>query len=252
MIEMPRHRLRRRLFDEGIRSCEGSPPTAHAPRNRAAAAIPVAVPLTMAAIFAGLRRRMPDQCAYNVGFAIYWFGWCMAVPWWLLGARRVVGLVTEGRRLSRDRLLLLTLPAAGAVATQLVPRRGDIDMPTAVVMLGTALINAAGEELLWRGVFMETLGARARLAQIWSLIGFSAWHLAPQVVLPSSMGRGRFVAGSALVGFASTSAAWQSGGLRQVIAAHAITDACGVTAARFRLGRQHRDHVAASFNAPLT
>ncbi|MGE5697416.1 MAG: hypothetical protein ACM4D3_19935 [Candidatus Sericytochromatia bacterium] len=78
---------------------------------------------------------------------------------------------------------------------------------------------------------------RSGLAATWSLLGFSAWHFAPQLILPSSMGRGRFAAGSALVGAASTMAAWRAGGLRYVIAAHTLTDACGVTAARFRLGR---------------
>jgi membrane protease YdiL (CAAX protease family) len=64
-------------------------------------------------------------------------------------------------------------------------------------MVGTAVINAIGEELLWRGLFMRELADRPRLARLWSLIGFSAWHLAPQLILPSALGRERFVAGSA-------------------------------------------------------
>ncbi len=199
--------------------------------------IPVAVPSTMAAVFTALARRMPERTAYNVGFAVYWIAWCLAVPMWLLGARHAVRLLTAGRRLPRDHLLLLALPAAGAVVTQLIPHRRAIDTATALVMVGSATINAAGEELLWRGVFMRELEDRPRMAQTLSLIGFSIWHFAPQLVLPSALGRGRFVAGSAVVGSAMTAAAWKAGGLRQVVIAHAIVDACGVTAARFRLGR---------------
>lgn len=206
-------------------------------RRGVVAMIPVAVPLTMAAVFAGLRRRLSPRTAYNAGFAIYWLGWCLAVPGGLLGPRDAVRLVTTGRRLPREALLLLALPIGGAVATQLLPRRRDVDAPTAVVMVGTALLNAVGEELLWRGVFLRELSNRPRLAQAWSLTGFAAWHLAPQIILPSPLGRGRFVAGSAAVGLVSTTAAWTAGGLRQAVVAHAITDACGVTAARFRLGR---------------
>jgi membrane protease YdiL (CAAX protease family) len=197
--------------------------------------IPVAVPLTMTAVFAGLRRCASARAAYNGGFAIYWLGWCLSVPLWLLGPRNVVDLVMTGRRLPPDRLLLLALPIAGAFGTQLIPKRRQINVSTAVTMVGTALINAVGEELLWRGVFMRELDHRPLPAQAWSLIGFSAWHFAPQLILPSPLGRWRFLAGSAAVGLASTAAAWTSGGLRYVVAAHAITDACGVTAARFRL-----------------
>lgn len=84
---------------------------------------------------------------------------------------------------------------------------------------------------------MRELRRRPLLAMAWSLIGFSGWHLAPQIILPSPLGRRRFVAGSAIVGIASTVAAWKSGGLRHAVMAHALTDACGVAAARFRLGR---------------
>jgi membrane protease YdiL (CAAX protease family) len=203
--------------------------------------IPVAVPLTMAAVFAGLRRCMSARNAYNAGFAVYWLGWCLSVPAWLLGPRTAVRLVVSGRRLQRDRLILLALPIGGALATQLIPHRREVDMPTALTMVSTGLINAVGEELLWRGVFMHEVRHRAWLSQVWALIGFAAWHFAPQLILPSQLGRGRFVAGSAAVGLASTAAAWTSGGLRQVVVAHAMTDACGVRAARFRLGRASAD-----------
>jgi hypothetical protein len=49
-----------------------------------------------------------------------------------------------------------------------------------------------------------------------ALAGFTVWHLAPQLVLPSSHGRAGFLLGAAAVGAASTAAAWRTGGLRQV------------------------------------
>jgi membrane protease YdiL (CAAX protease family) len=191
----------------------------------------------MSCVFVGLRRRLTARNAYNMGFAIYWIGWCLAVPLWVLGPRTTARLLTAGRRPSAGDFMLLALPVAGAVSTRLVPRVRDIDAATGAAMVESALVNAVGEELLWRGVFMEELADRRRLAMVWSVIGFSAWHLAPQLVLPSPMGRCRFVAGSAVVGIAATLVAWRSGGLRYAIAAHFLIDACGVTAARFRLGR---------------
>lgn len=218
----------------------------HRARHVVAAMIPVAVPSTMAAVFGGLRRCMSSPAAYNSGFAIYWLGWCLAVPLWLLGPREAVRLLATGRPLPRSLLLPLALPVTGAVATQLIPHRREVDVPTAAIMAGTAAVNAVGEELLWRAVFMREFDRHPSLAMLWSLIGFSAWHFAPQIILPSRLGRGRFVAGSAVVGIASTVTVWNSGGLRQVVVAHAVTDLCGVTAARFRLGRQFRETRARS------
>ncbi len=206
-------------------------------RRLLVAVIPAAVPLSMATVFAGLRRYVTAApTAYNIGFAVYWLGWCLVVPLWLLGPRTAARLLTSGRRLSSVHIVLLAAPVVGAVVTQLIPLRKAVDGPTAAVMAGTAIINAVGEELLWRAVFMREGHGRPSM-MAWSLIGFSGWHFAPQIVLPSRLGRGRFVAGSALVGIASTLAASKAGGLRQVVVAHAMTDMCGVTAARFRLDR---------------
>ncbi len=132
---------------------------------------------------------------------------------------------------------LLAAPVAGGIATQLLPRRNEIDARTASVMLSSALVNAVGEELLWRGVFIEQFPDEAWRGAVWPLAGSVAWHLAPQLILPSSMGRGRFLAGAAVVGTASTVAAWRGRGLRWVLVPHVATDASGVTAALFRQGR---------------
>jgi membrane protease YdiL (CAAX protease family) len=206
-------------------------------RRLVVVAIPIAVPTTMAVLFTCLSRCLPARAAYNVGFGIYWGAWCLAFPLLLLGPPTVARLLITGRRLSRGQVALLALPVAGAIGTQLIPYRRQLDPPTAVTMVGTAIINAIGEELLWRGLFMRELADRPRLAKLWSLIGFSTWHVAPQLILPSPLGRWRFVAGSATVGLTLTVAAWRSGGLRQAVIAHILTDACGVRAARFRLGR---------------
>jgi len=196
----------------------------------------------MAAVFACLRRWCAPKTAYNIGFAVYWGGWCLAVPVAVLGPRAAVRLLTGGRRPSIPEMAILAVPLAGAIGTELMPNRDRVDRTTAAVMVGSGLINAVGEELLWRGLFMRSPDRADKdgvpLEAIWSLLGFAVWHLAPQLILPSSLGPGRFVAGSALVGGVSTIVALQSDGLRYVAVAHILTDACGVTAARFRLGKE--------------
>jgi hypothetical protein len=90
---------------------------------------------------------------------------------------------------------------------------------------------------LWRGVFLKEFLNDSLRGLLWSLVGFSLWHLAPQMILPSRHGRWPFVLGAALVGSASAISAWRSGGLRNCLTPHIAADSCGVTAARFGLGR---------------
>lgn len=204
-------------------------------RRGATLAAPVAVPMTMSYVFARLRRRVRPRTAYNAGFTAYWLGWCGAFPLWVLGPRRVAAVLTGGRPPTGPQIAALALPVAGAAVTQLWPYRKEVDARTAAVMVGTAAVNAVGEELLWRAVPLEVFSGDKVRGAAWPLLGFALWHLAPQIVLPSRIGRLPFVVGAAAVGAASTAAAWHGHGLRHVLLPHTLTDACGVTPARFRL-----------------
>jgi hypothetical protein len=66
-------------------------------RRAAALAAPVMVPASMAAVFGLLARRLPPRRAYNVGFGLYWVGWCLAFPLWVLGPRRAPRLPSCSR-----------------------------------------------------------------------------------------------------------------------------------------------------------
>jgi Type II CAAX prenyl endopeptidase Rce1-like len=173
---------------------------------------PVAVPVSMAAVFAALSRRLPPRTAYNAGFAVYWVGWCTAVPLVVLGPRRALRVLSSGRRPTKPEAAALLFPVLGAVATELVPRRRLIDRRVLASMVVPAALNATSEELLWRGMFLEVFPDDPVQGAIWPLAGFSLWHLAPQIVLPSRHGRAGFVLGAAAVGAASALVSWRSRG----------------------------------------
>src|SRR5215203_6846211 len=121
-------------------------------RRRATFAAPVIVPVTMLAVFALLKRLLPVRAAYAAGFAVYWAGWCLAFPLWVLGPGGVVHALRSGRRPTPVDVALLAFPVAGAIGAELLPHRRLVDRQVAGVMAGTAAVNAVGEELLWRGV----------------------------------------------------------------------------------------------------
>lgn len=216
----------------------GLPRPPHRLRRRLVLATPAAVPLSMALVFSSLQRRLSSRRAYNVGFAVYWLGWCAGFPAFVLGGRRAARVLTSGRRPTSAELMALVLPVVGAVATELLPRRRLVDRQVAAVMVLTAAVNAVGEELLWHALFIEEFPDDLVRGCLWPLVGFSLWHLAPQTILPARIGRWRFVAGAAVVGAAAAQGSWRTGGVRASLLPHAAVDACGVTAARFRLGRQ--------------
>jgi len=198
---------------------------------------PVLVPLTMTATFAGLGRLLGPRRGYNAGFLVYWVGWCGIFPLWVAGPRRIVRSLTTGARPSPFDAALLALPMIGAATTELLPNRRGIDKEVAAVMVGSAAINAVGEEVLWRGLYLDAFPDDLWNGAVWPTVGFVLWHLAPQVILPSRRGRAPFLAGAAAVGAAASRTAWHGRGLRWTLVPHIATDACGVTAARFRLGR---------------
>jgi membrane protease YdiL (CAAX protease family) len=206
-------------------------------RRRATLTAPVVVPLTMAALFDALRRTSSPRTAYNAGFTVYWLGWCVCFPLWVLGPRGCLEVLREGRRMSAVDVALVALPVAGAVGAELLPHRQLVDRDVGTVMVATAAVNAVGEELLWRGVFLSQFPDDVVRGALWPLAGFTVWHLAPQLVLPSSRGRLPFLLGAAAVGAACTATAWRTRGLRGVLLPHVLIDACGVGVARFRLGR---------------
>jgi hypothetical protein len=197
---------------------------------------PAAVPFSMAAVFAALGRRFSPRTAYNVGFTIYWVGWCLMVPVWVLGPRRALRVLMSGRRPTAGEATALLLPVLGGVFTELVPHRRGIDARVLATMVGSAAVNATAEELLWRGMVLEVFPQDPIRGSLWPLAGFSLWHLAPQTILPSRHGRAGFVLGAAVVGAASAFVSRRTSGLRWVLLPHIATDACGVNPARYRLG----------------
>jgi membrane protease YdiL (CAAX protease family) len=210
--------------------------TAAQRRRRAAVlATPVAVPLSMTALFLALRRRLPAHRAHLAGFAVYWAAWCIAFPLWVLGPRKAVQVLRSGRRPDRLDLLLGAVPVLGAVGAELLPNRKLASGPVTAVALAAATVNSIGEELLWRGVFADQFPHDILRGALWPLAGFTLWHLAPQTVRPSPRGRLSFLAGAAAVGAAATVSARRSGGLRYVLLPHLLSDACGVRTARFWL-----------------
>lgn len=93
----------------------------------------------MSVLVAALGRRTTPAQAYNTGFAVYWTGWCLAFPLWVLGPQRAVGVLRRGRALTAGEAAVALVPVAGGAVTELWPQRRRIDVAAGAVMIGTAV-----------------------------------------------------------------------------------------------------------------
>jgi membrane protease YdiL (CAAX protease family) len=184
--------------------------------GRSGRAIVTAVPVVSGRHADAVSRPGPPlgpRRGHLTGFAVCWAA-CYLLPWGLLGRDRVRALLRQpARPLPSPRWLAvaaLLVPPLGAIGTELAPQLCTADPAVAATAAGVAVVNAAGEELLWRGLFVTAFLEDPVWGWWWPAVGFTAWHLAPQAVLPSRRG------------------SWPS---------HVATDASGLRVARFWLGR---------------
>ena len=207
-------------------------------RRAVAVVLPIALPIAMTGTFRVARDRLGERRGYAAGFALYW-ATCGVVGIWLTRRGGLARLAAPPRsRFGRPAALglgLLAWPPVGAIATRLVPeirRASRRDIATIELI---AVANAALEELLWRGVYATLWPEDAVLGWAWPAIGFGAWHLAPQVIHPSSMGKVAYLASATALGLSWGWIAWRTGSLRWVALSHVVTDGSGVANARFFL-----------------
>lgn len=210
-------------------------------RQQVALLIPVAVPVSMIGVFGTANAIFGSVPGYLIGFLVYWGVWCLAVPLLLLGPSRIRDLWRDRRpRLGRPAwlgLLLLLLPPVGALATRWFPEVGGASL----AMIGGALligvVNATMEELLWRGVFVSLWPDDWRLGLAWPTVGFAAWHIAPQVIHPASMGVAPYVVASGVLGLCWGWVAWRTGSVRWTSLSHIVTDSSGIKNVLFFVGQ---------------
>jgi membrane protease YdiL (CAAX protease family) len=200
-------------------------------RRRLAIALPVVVPLAMAAIFTTARGRFGPRRGYTVGFCAYW-ATSAAASIVILGPGGVRELWSDPRpRLGRRPVLgalLLTWPPLGAIVTRLIPEVRTAT-PTSLAISGlVAFANATTEEVLWRGVYLRLWPDDPWLGYAWPSLGFGLWHLAPQEIHPSPMGPLRYVAAATVLGLSWGWVARRTGSLRWVALSHVVTDASGL------------------------
>jgi hypothetical protein len=236
-----RHRpVRRRATLSGTPTATSAPQGRRRVSRALVTTVPVVVPLTMRLLFPALARRLGTRRGYLAGFALYWAG-CYLLTIGLLGRHQVQALLRQpARQLPSPRWLpaaALLGPPVGAAGTELLPQLRTADPAVLAAAVTIASVNAVAEELLWHGLFVATFPEDPVRGWLWPAVGFTAWHLAPLSVRPYRHGPLAFLVPAGLIGAGYGWVAWRTGSLRLTLPAHIATDASGLRAARFWLGR---------------
>lgn len=185
--------------------------------------------------FRRLVRRFDYPAGYLYGFAIYWLGWCIALPALLLrnkgGLFALFGGQDRGiKELLWKMRLALAWPLFFPVAFVLVPRRKRITPSILSVSVLLGIATGLTEETLWRGVFVRLFPGNAWLNTLYPSVGFAVWHAAPQTVRPSTQpgGTAGFVLYALALGLSYTYYARETGSIRLCTFSHIVHDSLGL------------------------
>lgn len=188
------------------------------------------------AVFRRLALRLGSKRGYFGGFLFYWLFWCLLLPLWVLGPRRLSDMLRvrgpQGSRPTRSGLLLLAVPPIVGYALAF-PRALEQANKKEVLASGAlALVNATAEEVLWRGTYTAVFPNRFVLGYLYPTVGFALSHYAPQTVFPSRYpgGASSFVASAGLFGLLWGRMAFRSGSVGWTVLSHALLDFSGLGA----------------------
>jgi membrane protease YdiL (CAAX protease family) len=187
-------------------------------------------------VFRRLAAHLGPKRGYFGGFIFYWIFWCLLLPVWVLGPRRLSALFRAGversRRPNRSDLLLLAVPPAVGYSMAFPRAIARADKKIVLTSFVQALVNASAEELLWRGTYQAVFPKSLALGYLYPTLGFAVWHYAPQVVFPSRYpgGATSFVASAGLFGLMWGRVSSRNGTIGWSTISHVLLDFSGLGA----------------------
>jgi membrane protease YdiL (CAAX protease family) len=196
---------------------------------------PVALIVSMYAVFQLAVKALGIDAGFVVGFATYWLVWCLAVPLWMLGGQGVGELfassATRGGPNLIQRLLLIALPAFGLLVVFPLAFPGGGDR-LVVAFAAYALVNGVVEEIFWRGLPVRAFPGDFKRAVLLPAAGYALWMLVPlsvQTEWPPFASQ-LVVAVALPVGLIFGWVAWRTGSIRWTVLSHVLMNLSGLGA----------------------
>ena len=203
-------------------------------RQRIMLGVPIALIVTMLGVFRSFTSRFGYPLGYLCAFAVYWAGWCGALPLAVLGPRELAALFVAvrrgGRRRDASTIALATWPIAFPLVFAFLPRIAQAGLRIVVWSVCLGVVTGVAEEVLWRGVYLRVFPRSLLLNTVYPSLAFGVWHAAPLSVLPSRYPGGAFafVIYSTVLGLSYAIVARRTQSIRWIVISHCIHDALGL------------------------
>jgi uncharacterized protein len=176
-----------------------------------------------------------QSTGYVAAFALYWLGWGIVFPVWLIGFDGVVDLFSLGRgnRWGLPSAIAIPLLAAPAVTGFLFVFPSVFPDAGAKLIAAIAIyafVNSVVEETFWRGLFARAFPRDPSFGLLYPAFGFALWQLVPisQATVRAPFGPGAVVALALGTGLVFGWVAWRTGSVRWTAVAHALMNLSGI------------------------
>ncbi len=212
---------------------------------------PTILTASMYAAFQILISELGFQTGYIAAFALYWVGWGIVFPIFVLGGpKAIVDLfkIPKARKKEEEELeeqpswekkvilsILLWLPLIFPASFSFAPRIGDATVQIILISIGIGIAIGTTEEILWRGIYIKKFPYSKLLGIIFPAIWFAVWHISPQSIKPNPLpgGAASFVFYALMLGLSWGYVAWKTGTIRGVATAHVVHDSLGLSGFTF-------------------
>jgi uncharacterized protein len=125
---------------------------------------------------------------YLIGFAFYWFFWCLCIPS-IITKKSPFEFFKNGKPLFKKKnwwviiLFLITL-IVPIFMYNFIPNLFTTSIIVIILAIPFSIIDGFFEELFWRGFYVKEF----KNSVVWGIIipsfFFSLWHFAPQIIFP--------------------------------------------------------------------
>jgi membrane protease YdiL (CAAX protease family) len=177
-----------------------------------------------------------QKTGYFLGFVFYWAFWCLTVPLIMIGKKSIIQLFKLRQPIFGQRklksILLLIVPLILVYSYEFPKALNQSGGMVICASIGLSVMNAAMEEILWRGTFLKLMGATSKWYIPFSSFGFAIWHFAPMTIYGNHNPGGSlsFVAAAFLLGISYSIVAKENKSILLTTISHILFDFSGLGA----------------------
>ncbi len=148
--------------------------------------LPILLIASTATVFLLTNYFLEKDWSYVIGFAFYWAVWCYLIPSIMLGKQGFIGIFREKSPFFSKKnwylIILLMGTIVGSVFMYYIPNFQTTPLPVILLAVPLSIIAGAGEEILWRGLYIKSFPNQLFLSFLYPTLWFSVQHVSSSLI----------------------------------------------------------------------